>query len=162
MPLRSIPPKTSTGPGRTRWPAKPVLLKPTVSLKWNQPLSKQIKEKKPYKSKPYKKPREWRYVTKPFFAKIKEPLIDVFKEAGEVQIIMDLGGFSRDEISFGLKDNKYIIYGKHGEQEFKKEINLPSEVDLDNVVENFRNNILGLVLARKVKSTKRKKRGKKT
>lgn len=157
MVLRSIPPITAIGTGRgrrrpTRRPAYPKRIKYP---------SRKIKEEEAYRPSAYKKPKEWRYVTKPFFAKIKEPLIDIFKEAQEVQIIIDLGGFARDEVSFGLKNGKYTIHGKHGEQEFKEVIDLPKGVDLDNVVESFKNNILGLVLPRKTKPTVKKRRGKK-
>lgn len=105
----------------------------------------------------YKKPREWGYVTKPFFAKIKEPLVDVFKEAQEVQLIIDLGGFAKGEVNFGLKNGKYTVYGKHGEQEFKEEIDLPKGVDLGHVAESFKNNILGIILPRKTEPMVKKR-----
>lgn len=128
----------------------------SYSVKIGYP-SKKVKEPEPYKPSVYKKPREWQYVTKPFFTRLREPLIDVFKEAQEVQIIIDLGGFTRDEISFGLKNGKYTIYGKHGLQEFKEVIELPKEVDPDNIVESFKNNILEIVLPRKTKQVVKKK-----
>ncbi|MFH1336374.1 MAG: hypothetical protein ABII96_07630, partial [Candidatus Zixiibacteriota bacterium] len=42
-----------------------------------------------------KKPRNWRFQTKPLFKKIRGPLVDVFHEAEEVLIVIDLGGFRR-------------------------------------------------------------------
>lgn len=102
-----------------------------------------------YKPRLFKKPREWGYVTKPFFKKIKEPLFDVFKEADEVDIIIDLGSFDRSEVFYGLKGNTYTITGKHQDYEFKEEIPLPMRVDINRMEEHYKNNILELVLPRK-------------
>lgn len=102
-----------------------------------------------YKGKNYKKPRQWQYITKPFFKRIKEPIVDVFKEAEEVQIIIDLGNFSKGELNFQLKKEKYFIYGKHQDCEFHEEIPLPNNVDTQRIKEIFRNNILQLIIPRK-------------
>jgi len=160
MALRSIPPKTSTGPGRRVYRPNRPAISPTVYTRKIKDLSKDIR--KVYgKPTVQRKPREWKYVTKPFFARIKEPLVDVFKEAKEIQIVVDLGGFAKDEVSFGLKNGKYTICGKHDQQEFKEEIDLPKGADLNNVVESFKNNILSLILPKKDKQKPKKRQGKK-
>ena len=102
-----------------------------------------------YKGKVYEKPREWQYITKPFFKRIKEPIVDVFKEAEEIQIIIDLGNFTKGELDFKLKQGKYCIFGKHGDCEFYKEIPLPKGVDTKKIKEMFRNNILELTIPKK-------------
>lgn len=158
MTLRSIPPKTSTGSGRrlVRQPA----IRTAYSAKIEH-LQKEIKKTaayKPVRPVVQRKPREWRYVTKPFFSKIKEPLVDVFKEAQEIQIIIDMGGFTRGEFSFGLKEGKYTVYGKHEQQEFEEVIDLPEGADLDNIVESFKNNILTLVIPKETESSVNKKK----
>ena len=88
-------------------------------------------------------------MTKPIFKKIKEPLVDVFKEAKEVKIIIDLGSFSRGEIDIDIKPDKYVIFAKHGEQEFREEIDLPPDVDIEKTVENFKHGILEITLPKK-------------
>ena len=143
--IRSIPPVTSTGPRRK-----------LTSLK------KKGGEDKRFKLKVYRRPREWIYETKPIFKKIREPLVDVFKEAKEVKIIIDMGSFSRGEVNIGIKPDKYIIFAKHGEQEFKEEIDLPPDVDFEKMVEYFKNGILEITLPKKKvkrKPVKKKKRG---
>lgn len=94
-------------------------------------------------------PKEWIYETKPVFKRVKEPLVDVFKEAEEVRIIIDLGSFRRGEIDIDIKPNKYIITAIHGKEVFKEEIALPEDVDIDNTEEHFKNGILELVLPKK-------------
>ena len=137
--IRSIPPVTSTGTHRK-----------VTSFK-------RRREDEGFKRKVYRMPREWRYQTKPFFKKIKEPLVDVFKEAKEVKIIIDLGGFSRGEVDIDIKPDKYIIFAKHDEQEFREEIDLPPNVDMEKTTEHFKNHILQITLPRK-KSRRKGKR----
>ena len=93
-----------------------------------------------------RRPRTWIYETKPFFKKIKEPLVDVFKEAKEVRIIIDLGSFSRGEVEIDITPEKYVIFAKHGAQEFREEIELPPHVDIENTVEHFKSGILEITL----------------
>lgn len=111
-----------------------------------------------YKGKAYKKPRQWQYITKPFFKRIKEPIVDVFKEAEEVRLIIDLGNYKKGELNFGLKSRKYFISGKHEDCEFSEEIPLPYEVDIKRIKENFRNDILELILPKK-KTPEKRSRG---
>lgn len=142
--IRSIPPITSTGPRRK-----------LASFKKGG-------EDKGFKPKVYRRPREWTYETKPIFKKIREPLVDVFKEAKEVKIIIDMGSFSRGEVNIGIKPGRYIIFAKHGEQEFKEEIDLPPDVDIEKTVEYFKNGILEITLPKKKvkrKPVKKKTRG---
>lgn len=111
-----------------------------------------------YKGRAYKRPRQWRYITKPFFMRIKEPVIDFFKEAEEVQIIIDCGNFRKGELNFGLKSRTYIISGKHEDCEFREEIPLPFEVDIKKIKEIFRNDILEIILPKKRHNKKEQKK----
>ena len=141
--IRSIPPITSLGAHR----------KITVSKK------REKSEGLPRKIQ--RKPRQWIYETKPIFKKVKEPLVDVFREAEEVKIIIDLGSFSRGEIDIDIKPDKYIIFARREEQEFREEIDLPPGVDIANTAESFKNGILEITLPKKKDGHKAKKRKKK-
>ena len=140
--IRSIPPITSLGAHRkiTR--------------------SKKTKKTEGLKRKVQRKPRQWIYETKPIFKKVREPLVDVFKEAKEVKIIIDLGSFSRGEIDIDIKPDKYVIFAKHQEQEFREEIKLPPGVDIANTAEYFKNGILEITLPKKKAKHKAKKKKK--
>jgi HSP20 family molecular chaperone IbpA len=97
----------------------------------------------------FEKPRNWRFQTKPVFKKIRGPLVDVFHEAEEVLIVVDLGGFRRGDILLSIKPEKYTIFAKRGDQEFREEIELTPDVDIDRCVEHFRNEVLEIILPRK-------------
>ncbi|MCK4389573.1 MAG: Hsp20 family protein [Desulfobacterales bacterium] len=129
--IRSIPPITSIGAHRK-----------ISSLRKGR-------EERRFEPKVYRRPRQWIYETKPIFKKIREPLVDVFREAKEVKIIIDMGSFSRGEVSIDIKPDRYIIFAKHEEQEFKEEIELPADVDIANTVEYFKNGILEITLPKK-------------
>ena len=101
----------------------------------------------------FKKPRNWKFQTKPLFKKIKGPLVDVFHEAEEVLIVIDLGGFRKEDVYLIIEAGRYSIVAKRGEQEFFEEITLPPEVDIERHVENFKNGVLEIVLPRKKEST---------
>ncbi|MBI1910923.1 MAG: Hsp20/alpha crystallin family protein [Deltaproteobacteria bacterium] len=102
------------------------------------------------------KPKEWVYETKPAFKRVKAPLIDVFREAEEVRIIMDLSGFSRGEIDIDIQPDRYIISAVKGEQVLREEILIPQDVNPSAVEENYKNGILELVLPREKKAAEDK------
>ena len=101
----------------------------------------------------FKKRRKWQFQTKPAFKKIKGPLVDVFHEAKEVLIVIDLGGFRPGDVCLSMHADRYTIIAKRGEQEFHKEIELPQEVDVERCVEHFKNGVLEIVLPRKETNT---------
>lgn len=103
---RAIPPKTMGTISRLRkrqLPAgKMIRLAPLLNVDVNlgKRLSMRPVQRKPSADTDFPtglvpKPRNWRFQTKPFFKKIKGPLVDVFHEAEEVLIVIDLGGFNR-------------------------------------------------------------------
>ena len=98
---------------------------------------------------PIKKVREWRYQTRPSFKRVRGPLVDVFNEAEEVLIVIDLGGFTRGEISLGKTPEHYILQAARGEQRFRELIDLPPNVDAERSQERLVNGVLEIVLPRK-------------
>ena len=141
--VRSIPPRTMTGVWRQRSSSSAITRLPSIKLGFGKiGANSQPATKEDFKPSIFKKPREWRYETKPIFKKLTEPMIDVFKEAKEVQIIIDMGGFKRGDIDLCIKSDKYVIHAEYKEQEFHKEIELPPDVDIEKTEEIFRNGIL--------------------
>lgn len=98
---------------------------------------------------PVNAPRQWRYQTRPFFKRVRGPLVDVFNEADEVLIVIDLGGFTRGEIALIISPQHYTLQAARGEQRFSEVIELPSNVDSERSRERFVNGVLEIVLPRK-------------
>ena len=98
---------------------------------------------------PVRKPRQWRYQTRPSFKRVRGPLVDVFNEAEEVLIVIDLGGFTRGEISLSITPEHYILQAARGEQRFSERIELPPNVDVEQSRERLVNGVLEIILHRK-------------
>lgn len=98
---------------------------------------------------PVNRPRQWRYQTRPSFKRVRGPLVDVFSEAEEVLIVVDLGGFTRGEISLSMTPEHYLIKAARGEQRFNEVIELPPNVDAQRSQERLVNGVLEIVLPRK-------------
>ncbi len=98
---------------------------------------------------PVNKPREWRYQTRPSFKRVRGPLVDMFNEAEEVLIVIDLGGFTRGEISLSMTPQEYILHAARGEQRFEEVIALPPSVDVDRARERLVNGVIEIVLPRR-------------
>ena len=95
-----------------------------------------------------KRLRQWRYQTQPSFKRVRGPLVDVFAEAEEVLIVVDLGGFTRGEISLNMTPAHYTLEARRGEQWFREVIDLPPNVDLERARERLVNGVLEIVLPR--------------
>ena len=159
---RSIPPKTMGTISRLRKKQTPgskmIRLPPLLSVGVNlgkrpsmKPVWGKLGSDTPFPTGLVTKPRNWKFQTKPFFKKIKGPLVDVFHEAEEVLIVIDLGGFNRGDIHLNITPKEYFIVAKRGEHEFRETITLPMEVDMDHTSEHFRNGVLEIILPRKRK-----------
>lgn len=96
-----------------------------------------------------RKPREWRYQVRPSFKRVRGPLVDVFDEAEEVLIVVDLGGFTRGEISLSISPEHYILEAARGDQQFREIIELPANVDVGRSQERLLNGVLEIVLPRR-------------
>ena len=157
---RSIPPRTMKDVSRSqrkrknrdrtiqRLPASGLTGQGTGGRHWRNP------EDKPgsvttFPTGLFQRPRDWRFQTKPLFKKVIGPLVDVFHEAEEVLIVIDLGGIKRGDVTLSMSTDRYCISAQRGDQEFREEIPLPPEVDIERCVEHFRNGILEIVLPRK-------------
>lgn len=126
-PARGIPPRTMSTVWRERRRGAPLLPSPD----------------------PGGAVRQWRYQTRPVFKRVREPLVDVFHEAEEVLIVVDLGGFSRGEIALRMRPERYVIEARRGELAFREEIDLPPNVDVARARERLVNGLLEIVLPRR-------------
>jgi HSP20 family protein len=105
--------------------------------------------------KPQRKP--WVFATKPKFARIeqfREPLLDVFDEADEINIILDVAGFKEEEIHWEIERDVLKISAKTLGREWEETITLPEEVDEGNIQTKYQNAILEIKLNKKKESKK--------
>ncbi|MBI2524993.1 MAG: Hsp20/alpha crystallin family protein [Candidatus Rokubacteria bacterium] len=64
-------------------------------------------------------------------------------------IVVDLGGFTRGEISLSMTPEHYVLQATRGEQRFSERIELPPNVDAERFQERLTNGVLEIILPRK-------------
>jgi HSP20 family molecular chaperone IbpA len=144
--IRGIPPRTMSDIARALG-ARAAARRATPAVDRVTPVSRS--QGAPAYVVPLKKPREWRYQTRPFFRRVQGPLVDVFNEAEEILIVVDLGGFTRGEISLSMTPEHYVLRAVRGEQRFEETIDLPPNVDVERARERLVNGVLEIMLPRK-------------
>ncbi|MBI2216618.1 MAG: hypothetical protein HYU51_04905 [Candidatus Rokubacteria bacterium] len=63
-------------------------------------------------------------------------------------IVVDLGGFTRGEISLSMSPTHYSLEARRGDQWFREAIDLPPNVDLERARERLVNGVLEILLPR--------------
>lgn len=102
--------------------------------------------------------KPWVFATRPKFARIeqfREPLVDVFDESHEIDIILDVPGFKEEEIHWKIEDEVLKLSAKTFGREWEEVITLPEEVDEKNIQTKYQNAILEITLVKKKKRSKK-------
>lgn len=76
---------------------------------------------------------------------VREPLIDVFDEEGEIVVAAELPGVTEDAIQVEVRDDVLAI-NSSGDRRYAKEVLLPSAVDAASLRRSFKNGLLELRL----------------
>jgi HSP20 family protein len=79
----------------------------------------------------------------PEVAEVREPLIDVFDEDGEVMVVAELPGVSDEALKVDVKGD-VLALSSSGERRYAKEVLLPSAVDAASMRRSFKNGVLEL------------------
>ncbi len=72
----------------------------------------------------------------------REPEIEVFNEAHEINIIMELPGVEEEAIRVRAQREKVVVWVDDSGDSYHEEVPLPAPVDADRVVTRFKNGIL--------------------
>ena len=81
-------------------------------------------------------------------ADIREPLVDIFDEAGEVVVTAELPGVSDRDISVSFEADRMTIETR-GERHYVKALDLPAAVDPDSLARTYNNGVLELRIAKR-------------
>ncbi len=90
---------------------------------------------------------------KPVITSEMEPLVDVFEDNGEIIVVAEVPGVSKDDIELKVKPKKLIIKAKGKERKYYKEIDLPKEVIPDKSRASYKNGVLEVRLKTKEESS---------
>ena len=81
----------------------------------------------------------------------REPLIDVMSSGDEVKVIAELPGVSKEEIKVSATENSVTIQTDTAERKYRKDIDLPDEVDPASAKSTYKNGMLEITFKRKGK-----------
>ena len=86
-----------------------------------------------------------------------EPFVDLIDSEKELYITAELPGIGKENIDVELTKDTLILTIKHPERGFKKEIQLPSEINKKPIEATYNNGVLSITLEKR----KEKKKGRK-
>ncbi len=88
-----------------------------------------------------------------------EPLTDIYEEDDSIRIIVELPGVDKEKIKVRApSDRRLIIEASNHDRRYRKEIELPTEVDIDTAKATFKNGVLEIRI--KKKGAQQEERGK--
>ena len=75
---------------------------------------------------------------------VREPVVDVFDEGGEVVVIAEMPGVEEGDIQFEIKGDLLLLSAHHDERQYSKEVLLPCAVLADTAKASYANGMFEL------------------
>jgi HSP20 family protein len=102
------------------------------------------------------KPR-MRAGSRPNILSERQPLSEVSTTDKEVKVTVELPGVSKEQIKIGVNDSQVDIKTEDPKRKYHEVIDLPAEVDIDNVKSAFINGLLEITFNKKSKDKAKSK-----
>ena len=81
----------------------------------------------------------------------REPLVDIISSGDEIKVIAELPGVNKEEIKLSAMENSVVIQADTPERKYRKDVELPDEVDPSSAKSTYTNGILEITFKRKGK-----------
>ena len=78
----------------------------------------------------------------PVVEKVREPIVDVFEEAKEINIIAEMPGIEEKDINLELKGDILNINAEGKDRQYQKEVLLPKPTKAEDMTWSYKNGIL--------------------
>ncbi len=82
----------------------------------------------------------------PVVDEMREPMTDVFDEKTTIQVIVEMPGVQKKDVTVDLQDDVLTVSAKNAKRKYQKEIVLPSKIKPDSLSYSFKNAILEIKL----------------
>jgi len=80
----------------------------------------------------------------------REPLVDVYEEGDKIRIVAELPGVDENKIKVqALDERRILIEASNHDRRYRKELDLPAEVDIDSAEAVYKNGVLEITLKKK-------------
>ncbi|MFQ5761643.1 MAG: archaeal heat shock protein Hsp20 [Candidatus Bathyarchaeia archaeon] len=86
----------------------------------------------------------------------RDPLVDVVETDGEVKVVAEVPGIEKKDISLNASEDTLIISVDSKDRKYRKELTLPTRVDVNNARSTYKNGILEVTLRKKKEEKKPK------
>ncbi|MEM2856379.1 MAG: archaeal heat shock protein Hsp20 [Candidatus Nitrosocaldaceae archaeon] len=83
----------------------------------------------------------------------REPLVDVIEEDDTIKVLVELPGVEKEQIRVNATERSLTIRCDAPERKYKREVDLPSEVDVASAKSTYKNGILEIVFKKKRRET---------
>ena len=81
----------------------------------------------------------------PVVADVREPLVDVFDEADEIVLVVEMPGANEEDVTVELHGD-VLVLETAGDRKYAREVLLPASVDAESLEKIYRNGILEIRL----------------
>ncbi len=79
----------------------------------------------------------------------REPLVDVFDEAEQIVVIVELPGVEEEHIHTEVQETSVTVSAANGERKYHKEVVLPKAVDAATLRSKYKNGVLEIRIGKK-------------
>lgn len=87
----------------------------------------------------------------------REPLVDIYEEEDKIKIVAELPGVDENKIKVqALEERRILIEASNHDKKYRKEVELPAEVDIDTAEAVYKNGVLEITIKKKQKEKKGK------
>jgi HSP20 family protein len=84
----------------------------------------------------------------PVVDEVREPMVDIFEEDDEIQIVAEMPGVAKNNIKLELNGDVMVIRAENNKRKYYKELLLPARVKEDTLNYSYKNGILEVKLAK--------------
>ncbi len=83
----------------------------------------------------------------PVVEEVREPIVDVFEEAGGIQVVAEMPGIDKKDIAVDIRGDILNIKAEGGNRNYQKELLLSREVKAEDMTWTYKNGILEVKIA---------------
>jgi HSP20 family protein len=105
-------------------------------------------DKNEFKVEPFGNVRSDQATGETLVEDVREPLVDVFDEEGELLIVAEMPGVESDDVRVALDGTRLTLTAERGERKYRKQLDVPADVRSDAIEIRGQNGIIELVARR--------------
>jgi HSP20 family protein len=87
----------------------------------------------------------------------REPLVDIYEDEDKIRVVLEMPGVDENKIKVEAVDERHIVVeGSNHDRKYRKEIELPTDANVDAAEAVYKNGVLEIKLPKKKEGKKGK------